>query len=184
MSEEVKKVNGQLYENSQLNGSSVEEAYDEDISALFNDKKPNLAVIHEKPEHRVMIHMKVAGWSNREIAHATGYTDAWVSQILRQPWARDQIIREIDRSGRDGVEAIIEASVKDSVWKVIELRDSAPKPEIQLAAARDLIDRALGKPTQKVESTSKNLNISASLSDLEKQIKTLEEEEAKLIKTV
>jgi hypothetical protein len=174
--------NKQLYENSPLSGSSVEEEYLEDLDRFFNDKPPNLAIIHEKPEHRQMIYLKAQGYSNREIARVAGYTEAWVSQILRQPWARDRLKEELKHAGRDGVEAILEAAVEDSVWKVIELRDKAGKEETQLSAAKDLLDRYLGRPTQRVESLNRNLsvNLTGDLDEVNEQLKALEEEEKRL----
>lgn len=172
------RVNRQLYSNSPLSGSDVEQDYENNPDALFNSKEPNLAVKHEKPEHRIVLFLKAQGLSNREISERTGYTQPWISQLLRQPWARERLIKEISSQGRDAVSEVIKAAAEDSVWTLIDVRDTAPRPSDKLAAANSLLDRFLGKPTQKVEQTLKELP--ADPAALQKELELLRQEESRL----
>lgn len=175
-------MNRQLYENSPLSGSPVEEHYDALDDRFYGDKRPNLAVQREKPEHRIVIFLKAQGLANREIAQRTGYTEPWISQVLRQPWARERLVAEMREAGRDAVQELIKASAEDSVFTLISLRDDPKAPaSVRAAASNSLLDRYLGKPTQKVE--SHNTNVNGTLADLDalnKELATLEAEEQRL----
>jgi hypothetical protein len=144
------EVNTQLFENSPL--KEMFEGVEERGTDFFNAKDPNLAIMHERPEHRSILWAKARGHSNREIAGLTGYTEPWISQILRQPWARRYLADEIDRAGKDQLTGLIESAAKDSIWKLIELRDDPEAPKNVVANVSEyLVDRYLGKPKQSVE---------------------------------
>lgn len=168
------KLNKQLWENSILSGSTIDVASEEGPDALFNQKKPNLAVLSEKPEHRLMILLKSEGHSNREIAKLTGYTEPHVSQVLRQPWARLRIIEEINKGGREAVQVLLASAAVDSVYTVIELRDTAEDESVRLRASQDLLDRQLGKATQHIESRSSVHHVHTEIEKLDMQILDLE----------
>lgn len=126
---------------------------------FFNKKEPGYGIIHEKPEHRVVIFMKARGHSHKEIAEATGYTKEWVGQILRQPWAQDALVREINDAGRDELSTIIEGAAKDSLFSLIELRDDENAPaSVRANTAQYLVDRFLGKPKQSIEQKIGDIN--------------------------
>lgn len=172
--------NKQLFENSPLSGSEVEQDYKGLTNGLYNDRQPNLAVLSEKPEHRIVIFLKAQGMSNNEIAKRTGYTYPWVSQLLRQPWARVRLVEEITASGRNAVEEMLKAAAEDSVYTLITERDNpTAKPAERISAANSLLDRFLGKPTQKVEQTIKTGKLD-SLEDTERELAALEQEEARI----
>lgn len=176
----TKLRNPQLYENSPLSGSLIEQHYEHDPQKLFSDRQPNLAVLHEKPEHRLMCTLKIQGFSNREIAAKMECTEAWVSQVLRQPWARQYMIQELNGAGRQALDVVLKANAMDSVFTLVELRDNASvPPAVRRAAADSLLDRYLGKPTQRTE----NVNVNATpgdLAEMQKEIDALKVEEARL----
>lgn len=174
-------VNTQLFENSQLKAlfdDSVErgETRVDPSAAFFNQKDPNLAILHEKPEHRLVIFMKAKGASNREIAAASGFTEPWVSQILRQPWARARLAEEINKAGRSEIQTVLEGAAVDSVYKLIEIRDDKDSPaSVKRAACVDLLDRFLGKPQQRVEVTQDPL-ASKDVKELDREAENLARE--------
>ena len=174
--------NPQLYENSPLSGSNIEQDYEENPNRLYSDLKPNLRILHEKPEHRVLIFLKAQGLSNTEIAKRTGYDIAWVGQVLRQPWARQRLVDEIQAAGGDAIHTIIKAAGVDSVWRLIDERDNAKaRPAERIAAANSLLDRFLGKPTQHIESKSDiTTHNTSTLSEIEKRLTELAAEETRL----
>lgn len=116
---------------------------------LHGQRPPNQAIVHEKPEHFVIVFLKAKGHSNREVAEKTGYTEAWVSQICRQPWFMKKLMQELRTAGRSGVQEFLDSTVEDTLIKLVQLRDGAKTEAVQLAAAVDLANRALGKPIQR-----------------------------------
>lgn len=154
--------NKQLYENSDVQAifeQEVEAGRQPACDNFFNAKSPNLAILHEKPEHRLVIFLKARGHSLAEIADATGFTVPWVSQILRQPWARARLADEINNAGRDELSTIIEGAAKDSMQTLITLRDDEEAPaSVRANAAQYLVDRYLGKPKQSIEQKVGNLD--------------------------
>lgn len=179
MGEDIKAVNRQLYENSPLRELMVDEEVVPD--PLFNAKLPNLAILHEKPEHRLLIMMKARGWSNREIARESGYTDAWISQLFRQPWVRNLLTKFINEAGKDELHTILEGAAVDSVCKLIELRDDSRVPaSVRRAASDSLLDRFLGKPTQRVENFQGGGLVPEDMSTIDQRLRELESEEKRL----
>ena len=172
----------QIYDESPVSVSSIAEAMAESGDQFYNNRDPNLAIQHEKPEHRIVIFLKAQGMSNREIAQRTKFTEPWVSQILRQPWARRKLIDEIARAGKEPLSALIECQATDSVFTLVELRDDPDvESSVRRAAADSLLDRFLGKPTQKVETKNTNINVAAKLEDVDRQLAEVEAEERRLV---
>jgi transcriptional regulator with XRE-family HTH domain len=150
------------------------------FDSFYNAKDPNIPIAHEKPEHRLILWLKAQGFSNREIAQRMGYTEAWVSQVLRQPWARAQLVSELEDAGKNSLETILEASAADSLFTLIDLRDTATSEAVRLNAAKDLLDRFLGKAVQRVESTSEVHQVVETVEEYDKRLRELEAEEARL----
>jgi hypothetical protein len=182
-----KTLPNNAYETSPLSGSSMEQDYLSSSSALFNPSTPTFAIIHEKPEHRIAILLKAQGKDNRTIARVTGYTESWLSQLFRQPWARQRLINEIEEAGKDGVYELLRGEVTNSIHAIIEVRDTAGSDEkaVKLAASQALLDRFLGKPTQRVESFEGGKRNTDQLdpSKLDEELKQAETELARLTGT-
>lgn len=175
-------MNKQLYNNSCLN-ELFEASKDPSVprpEGLFNAKEPNLAILHEKPEHRVILWMKARGTSNTEIAKQTGYTDAWISQLVRQPWFQDKLLREIEDAGRDEISTLLEGAAADSVIKLIEIRDTSKNVGVSRQACVDLLDRFLGKPVQQVK-TEVTAVAAQTVEELDAEINRLQEQEKSLL---
>lgn len=152
--------------------------------SLFNDPSPNPEyaaqdVQCEKPWHRLAILMAASGSCVTEIANKLERSVTWVSLLLRQPWARERLTREINEAGRDEIETLFKSAGPDAVRRLVQLSESAANEGVKLAANRDIIDRLCGKPVQKVESTSVNVNVDPS--QLDAEIKKLEAEENRLL---
>lgn len=110
----------------------------------------------ERGEHRVICFLKAQGHSNIEIANKTGFHPVSISNILRQPRAKQLIAEEIARAGRDQIEVMLSSSAADSIQTLLEIRDSAKARASDRAnAAKDLLDRFLGKPKQAIDITSR-----------------------------
>ena len=176
-------VNKQLYENNPLKELMADdETVQSTPSTFFNSLDPNLACQHERPEHRLMLMMKIRGASNRELAEATGYTESWVSQIVRQPWAKKFMAETLHQAGSDGVSEMLKGAALDSVLTLIELRDDTESPKaVRRQSAVDLLDRHFGKPLQRVESTSDVLMDVTSVSAIDNELAELDRQEKTLL---
>ncbi|MDE2103773.1 MAG: hypothetical protein KGL39_41430 [Patescibacteria group bacterium] len=174
---ESEKINKQLYKNSSLAALFADNPPEGD--GLFNPREPNLAILHEKPEHRVLLWMKAQGASNREISQQSGYTEPWLSQLFRQPWAQARLVEIMKEAGMDVTQQLLKSACPDSVARLIELRDSPATPEATVRnCCVDLIQFYLGKPKQQVEVTEHKQI--ADVGELDAEIARLEQEENRL----
>lgn len=178
------QVNRQLFANSVLHTDPVVEAERNDPDRLFSSSggeylkdEPNLAIMHEKPVHRLIVYLKAQGHSNKEIADRTGMTQAWVSQITRQPWFRLRLVQELKEAGVDAIESVLKSTALDSVFTLIDLRDdqSAPKA-VRSACANSLLDRFRGKPVQTIQHEEKRLPTSPEIAAIDSQIKEIDQQ--------
>lgn len=115
------------------------------------DSSNNHSILHEKPVHRLMEEMLSKGHTIEEIAQFTGYTRERVGVILRQPWAQQYIVKNIQRSVQDEIKEFLESEVMPSLKVLTDLRDNAEIPAaVRQSSAVALIDRLMGKPNQPI----------------------------------
>lgn len=121
---------------------------------FHNAKDPNRVIQREKPEHRMVLFMKAQMLSNREIAKELDLTTTTVSQITRQPWFRHALARRMEDAGGDILRKTLEGVALDCVYNLITIangqQEGAKVADIR-AANDSLLDRFLGKATQRVE---------------------------------
>ena len=121
---------------------------------FHNAKDPNRVILHERPEHRMVLFMKAQMLSNREIARELDLTEGSVSQITRQPWFRHALARRMEDAGGDILRKTLEGVALDCVYNLITIangqQEGAKVADIR-AANDSLLDRFLGKATQRVE---------------------------------
>ena len=155
------RYNPQLFSNSDLSSDPVVEAEQRDPERLFTTDSsrrlhgvPNLAILHETSQHRIIVYLKAQGLSNKEVAEKTGLTQPWISQLCRQPWFRLKLVQELKEAGIDQISSVLKSSALDSVHTLIDLRDDPTTPKaVRRACADSLLDRYLGKAVTKIEST-------------------------------
>ena len=159
--------------------------------ALHNAKQPNIEIISEKPEHRLIMYLKAQGMNNKEIfIHMGGtfdngspisggnaaYSYAYLGQIIRQPWFQSGVVRLLNEAGKDVIESRLEAECLPSLETLVDIRDSETAPAtVRLAAARDLMDRFRGKAVTHIKSEAK-----VTYSSAEQEAKALKAEIARL----
>ncbi len=168
--------NKQGYANGPLSDSSIEADYKELPDTLFNSKPPNLGILSESPLHRQVIYLRAQGMRQCEIARRMGFTDAWVSQILRQPWARVRLLEELKLAGREGVQGILQSEAEEAVFRVIELSRTAEDESVKLRANDSILDRFLGKAIQKVESKIESHVTVEDVSQIDRELAETERE--------
>jgi len=137
-------------------------------NALHGDFDPRHFLSYEKPWHRTAINMSAAGYRNNEIAAAVERSPHSVATALKQPWAREYLIKEAKKTVQDEIKAVLEAEALPSIRMLIAVRDSeSTKNGDRIAASRELLDRFLGKPVQPMTTDAKPV---AELSDSELKV--------------
>lgn len=117
----------------------------------IGSRPATLARVKEQPEHRVMCYMALSGQTNREIAEQLKMSDTTVSNILRQPWARQFMADEAKKIAGDAVEGFLKAEVINSARILVEVRDNpATPPRTRADICNSIIDRVQGKAIQRV----------------------------------
>lgn len=164
-------------------GEEAKQDYADNPLRLFNDGAPQVTRKREQIEHRIMLMLKAQGLSNREIAKQTNYSAVAVNDILRQPWARTRLLEMIHEKGEEPVAALLRGAAADSIITLMEIRDNENAPAAARRSAADsLLDRFLGKPTQRIESYSEGLAPTAGdLAELDRQIAMAESEEKRIL---
>jgi hypothetical protein len=140
--------NKQAFKNRPSTGLAIGDEFS------FHEEKsnPNLTVINERPEHMLICMLKMQGKSNNQIAEHMQYTPAWVSQITRQPWFKDRLFQLMKEAGVDIIQQTLQMEVLPNIERLIDIRDSPTAgARAQSAAAMYLLDRVMGKPTQRSE---------------------------------
>jgi transcriptional regulator with XRE-family HTH domain len=169
----------QLLTNNDLIDHPVMEAAESDPLRLFASESnpPNFAIIHEKPEHRLIVYLKARGMSNREVAERVGYSEAWISQICRQPWFRIRIVQELREAGMDKVAKLLEGAAVDSIYTLLEIRDDGAAPKaVRRACADSLLDRWLGKPTVHVAHDNDRIPSSPEIAAVDTELQQIEQQ--------
>lgn len=141
--------------------------YEKRVDALFGAKPCNLVWKNEKPQHRLMLWLRLQGHTNNEIASITGFSKFTVSQVTRQPWFLEAFTRISTEMGKDAVENFLTGEVVPTLQKLVSLRDGAESEAVQLAASNAILDRIRGKPTVKVESKSES-SVNIAVTDINK----------------
>lgn len=184
--------NAQLFKQTEENMAPKRLA--QELGESFHgQKEPNLEIKTERPEHRFIAYLRAQGKSVLEIfLHFGGQVDvqrkpisgtgeysyAWLSQICRQPWFQARVVAIMQDAGLDIVQKTLEMEVLPSIQKLVELRECGVKP-VEKSAADSLLDRFLGKPTQKIE-TEQTIKHGRLEDDAEKITSELEAVEAQI----
>lgn len=172
----TKKENPYLTVNS--SAADAFESYQDNLSALFNDKPAYQAVLKESPRHRLILWMTANGQSPQQIADALGITRQTVYTTRKQPWFREMFVRITASMGKDAATQLLKGEVLPSLQTLVEVRDNPlAKDSDRRAAADSLLDRYLGKPTVKVDSDAKApSDVPAEVASLQAEALRLQEE--------
>ncbi len=127
--------------------------------AFHGDIDCRISLAKEKPAHRLVVYMTVAGKSIKEIADELGMSPAHVSTIIRQPWARTLMQSELKTAGRDELKTLLQGAATGALQTVISMAtgEVPVRAETRFKACQDVLDRCMGKATQPVADVTKNL---------------------------
>ena len=119
--------------------------------ALWKRKAPQYERQQEQEWHRHVIHLSARGFQSNEIAQIIGRSPTTVQDILRQPYYKDEVIREIRRvaSEDEQVVTIVKENVAKAVTVLATIMEDTQSPKRdRIAAANAILDRRYGKPNQ------------------------------------
>ena len=157
-----------------VKNSDAATAYAADPARLHGDKPPGIQIATEKPHHRLMIYCHAKGMTAREIGEQMGYDPVYVSTVLRQPWARQQLVDLLKEVGESVVDHFLRQEVSPSLEVLREIRDKREaKDAARIAAANSILDRCLGKPTVRVESDNTNRQVPSDIVRLDAEIESV-----------
>lgn len=163
--------NNQAFVNNPSTGLTPGEA------DTFHGGEPNLSIIRERPEHYLILVALARGSTREEISEKTGYSAGWLSQIVRQPWAKERLFQIMRESGKDIIQETLRLEVMPSIMTMVEIRDNPQAPaRARLAASQDLLDRFLGKAVQRVETLKVEPTDLADAAALDKRIQESQRE--------
>ena len=123
---------------------------------LWNGRKAAYVLGAERPEHRAICLMKASAMTNKEIASAIGWSAPGVANVVKQPWAQEQILREIENAGREPVVQLLRISAQEATETILDTMRTADSKKVRMEAAIHVLDRVLGKATNKIEVSNKS----------------------------
>ena len=169
----------------------------EGIRPLANvEERKGIRLDKENPRHRVLVYLFAQGgtaknvfldlggkWdedNNCAISGTGEYSYQHLLNIRRQPWFQNELLQVIAENGSPLVEARLKLEMMSSIETLIEVRDNKKeRGATRVTAANSLLDRYLGKPTQKVEQVQP-----ASVANYEAEREELEAKKQKLLEEI
>lgn len=108
----------------------------------------------EKPWHKMAATMFATGKVTiKAVAASCGVTQAAVSTLLKNPWFQKTVIQLMEDANGPSVLDLFKAEQINSLLTLVEIRDDAKAPSnTRRQSAVDILDRAMGKPIQRIES--------------------------------
>jgi len=108
----------------------------------------------EQPWHAVAVSLRALGASVSSIARDLGMTEASVSSALQTPWIQAQVRAKLEEGERTIMD-ILKGETLKSVEVLVAIRDDEKvSANTRANVASGLLDRVLGKASQKVEVTA------------------------------
>lgn len=121
--------------------------------ARLHGVAPTSLLKEEQPYHRHAAYLLAMGADNREVAEALGVTPHAVRSWMREPWFQERVTALMREHGGRDLTQLFANEAFSSLAVMLELRDSAKTPAtVRAGICKDILDRHLGKPTQRIES--------------------------------
>lgn len=121
---------------------------------LHGTRPPQWDVEVEQPWHRWAAHLFGAGCTScKQVAEILGdVNEKTVRNLLRQPWFQERVTKILADNGGKDIMAMLRAEQFNSLVVMIDIRDDPKAPPVVRAnICRDIFDRTLGKPVQRIE---------------------------------
>lgn len=118
-------------------------------------KEPMWDLDKEQPWHRMAAFAFALGATAKDVAHRLGRSEPAVQNLLRQKWFQKEVTQIMAEYGARDVMDMFRAEQFNSLVTLVEMRDNVRVPAAaRITCARDILDRALGKPVQRVETAN------------------------------
>ncbi len=123
---------------------------------LHGTRPPQWDVLTEQPWHRIAAYFFATGCTScKQVAELLGdVNEKTVRNLLRQKWFQERVTKLLAENGGKDIMALLRAEQFNSLVVMIELRDDTKTPHpVRAGICRDILDRTLGKPVQRIETT-------------------------------
>jgi hypothetical protein len=122
---------------------------------FWGKKDPIWELDKEEPWHRMAAFAFGLGATCRDVARKLGKSEPAVQNLLRHKWFQEKVTAIMAEYGARDVMELFRAEQFNSLVTLVEMRDNPKIPSsTRVTCARDILDRALGKPTQRVETVA------------------------------
>ena len=120
---------------------------------LHGQLPPKHILSEEEPWHYAAAMMFARGEvTQKEVANAFGVAPSTIRNLLRQPWFQERVLTLMGEHGGRDVMALFKAECINSLAVLVDIRDDDKAPKaVRHSSAVAILDRALGKPKQFVE---------------------------------
>lgn len=108
-------------------------------------------VEREQPWHIALANYLALGMSQTDAARELGVSQMQVSRVLRAPWFAERLAIKMRENCSDIMALFRGASLGAYATLVEVCEDKKMPPSVRVSAAKELLDRHLGKATQHVE---------------------------------
>jgi hypothetical protein len=155
---------------------SEEEPYVPNGGVFVGARDPVWDLEHEQPWHNTASYLFATGKSAKWVATAMGKSQPAVQNLLRQPWFQKKVTKLLAQEGNKDISKLFQAEQYSSLTTLVQLRDDPEVPAaVRANVCKDILDRSLGKPTQRVEVAHEAVS-----DDPVEEVRRLEEENARL----
>ncbi len=103
--------------------------------------------------HQLVAHLAALGYSQRDIARNTGFSESRISLLMQGEMMQSQIklVREVEMNGLGVIQKLDQLSSQAiRVYEQI-LMDPGQRAALRAKVATDVLDRKLGKPNQRID---------------------------------
>ncbi len=141
------------------------------LSPTFHGAKPPTTEIQkEKAVHRLAAHMIASGARPKTVAAELDVSEATVSNWIRQPWFQANVNQIIQDEFSGDITQMLKSAASTAVLVTMDLMNNSIDEKVKLNAAKDILDRFRGKPTNFVHHTNHQISENPA-----EEIKRLEE---------
>lgn len=133
-------------------------------------KPPTTEIQKEKAIHRTAAYMIAAGTRPKTVAAELGVAETTVSNWLRQPWFQANVNQILQDEFGGDISSMLKTAATTAVLVQMDLMQNSIDERVKFNAAKDILDRYRGKPTNFVHTTNHQISENPS-----EEIKRLEE---------
>jgi predicted transcriptional regulator len=141
------------------------------LAPTFHGSKPPVTEIQkEKAVHRLAAHMIASGARPKTVAAELDVAESTVSNWIRQPWFQANVNQIIQDEFSGDITQMLKSAASSAVLVTMDLMNNSVDEKVKLSAAKDILDRFRGKPTNFVHHTNHQISENPA-----EEIKRLEE---------